>query len=100
MIERIRTYLAARKDRTTAGRLARTAHLWLEDETLNTALAVIRQKAMQTWANSPDLETQRECWRMIQSTNSLVGALRALQTQGKFDEAEAKRALAEHPPKE
>lgn len=100
MMTRIRAWLAARKTPEGAARLAKQAELWLEDDTLNTALAVMRGKAIDQWTRSTTLEAREECWRSLQHINSFTAALRSLTVPNSVARASARRDLPTHPSKE
>lgn len=90
LIERI-NHLLRRRDRHEGQRIARDAEQWLQDETLNMALALMRRKAIEKWAQSPDVRVQRECWRALRAIDSFTRALKGFVEAEKVETAKENR---------
>lgn len=79
MIERIRDLLRRRPAGEREQQRAQAA-AWLEDETLNTALATLRHRTITAWSRAQTPELREECWRTLQTIQGFVAALRQLAT--------------------
>jgi hypothetical protein len=80
------------RDPALVGRQGAAAARWLEDETLNAALAEIRNQAIEVWAASRDPETRERAWLMFQQTDLFTSALdQALTRKEIQDTADSKR---------
>lgn len=90
LVERI-NHLLRRRSRAEERRIAREADQWLNDETLNMALALMRRKAMEKWAESPDVRVQRECWRALRAIDSFTRALKGFIEADKHETAKEDR---------
>jgi len=60
---------------------------WLEDETLNAALAEVRAKAIDVWRASRDPETRERAWLMLQQTDLFVVELEKAKERKDLKEA-------------
>lgn len=78
VFEQVRMYLAARKDRRVQKALAVSAAAWLDDDTLNQALATMRRATENTWLTSKDPEVRERCWLEMQRINKFVESLKGL----------------------
>jgi len=70
--------------------IARDGHAaarWLEDDTLNGALAEVRAKAVDVWRVSRDPETRERAWLMLQQTDLFVIELEKAKERKDLQEA-------------
>lgn len=92
LLDSIKLRLFSRNDERI-GAEAVNALRWLEDETLNAALAEVRDGIISTWTLSRDPETRERAWLMLQQTNLFVGALKDAVTRKEIqDKANAQAA--------
>lgn len=77
MLNRLRDLLRSRLP-TERAALARQAGEWLENETLNVALAAMRDSAVKTWMMTGSRKKQRECWHELRRIDAFVRVLRKL----------------------
>lgn len=78
MFERIKELLARRQDEREVREIARRAADWLEDDTLNMALAGMRNAALNTWISSPDPVVQSRAWYEMHRISLFTRELRRL----------------------
>ena len=78
MFDRIRELLAKRQDEREVRAVAQRAAEWLEDETLNIALAGMRNAALNTWIASPDPAVQSRAWYEMHRISLFTRELRRL----------------------
>lgn len=69
--------LLALKDDVTRRRRGRAAEVWLEDETLDAALAQMRQDALGLWYESADPAVRERCWFEVHRIDAFAQRLRA-----------------------
>jgi len=92
LFERVRALLDGPRSRAEVRATAHQAGLWLEDETLNRALASLRRRAENTWLTSWDTAVREECWRELHRIDLFVRDLqRLLADEQVAATAEAKR---------
>lgn len=81
----VKAKLFNRHDAETIDRDGYAAARWLEDPTLNSALAELREGAIDAWRVSRDPETRERAWLMLQQTDlfvqELTAAMQRQQTQ-------------------
>lgn len=92
MFRRMRALLEAAKERRTQARLAREATVWLTDDTLNTALAQMRQAAETAWLAADNPAVREACWAEVHRINQFVRALARLVANEKIALENDKRA--------
>ncbi len=92
MFDQIRELLARRKDERVLKETARRAAEWLEDETLNMALAGMRNAALNTWVSSTDPVVRERAWYEMHRISLFVRELRNLIGDEKAATAAKKRA--------
>lgn len=78
MMNRIRQWLISASDKDASLLVAPKAEAWLQDETLNAALAEIRQNTLDAWYASKDPEARERAWITMHLTDQFVAALNSL----------------------
>lgn len=79
------------RDAAHIGQQGAAAARWLEDETLNAALAEVRSQAIEVWTASRDPETRERAWLMYQQTDLFVSALQQALTRKEIQDAADQR---------
>lgn len=75
---------------------AKYAMRWMQDDTLNRAIAKIRHETIETWHESRDPETRERAWLMLQAVDLFVERLVGLVENEKVEEAH--RNAGDSPP--